>query len=340
MNTHRLAIVCVAATSLLAGCGSGGGSSSSEGPVIGYSVRSLEDPFQAIQATVVADEAKSAGVDLLPVIDAGGDGAKQNQDVSTLLQRGIKGLLINPIDPAAIVPAIEKANSQGVPVVTLDTAASSGEVAMNVSVDNIDAAAKACEVVGSDLSGRGTVLNLEGAMDNNVGVARSKGFTDCIAENYPDIDVISKSMNWQPAECARVAQTVLSTTKIDGIYSAASIVCTDQVTSVLKKLDMYAPVGSPGHIVHVSLDGSPSGVDAVRSGALDALMSFPMNETATVALYWLQRAMDGEPIKEGPTEHDSEVTNIDGQLFDQLPSTVVTKDNADDPDLWGNQIGN
>jgi len=316
--------------------GATGGASEQE-TTFGYSIRTLDDPFQALEATAVTKAAEAAGITMLPVVNANGDAAKQNQDVNNLLTRGISGLLVNPIDPDAIVPAIEKANSMGVPVVTVDSTSNGGDVVMDVTADNAQAGAQACEVMGDRLGGTGTVLNLQGSLNNDVGIARSDGFTECISEKFPGIEVISKPMNWSAQECAQVAQTVLSTSQVDGIYTAASIICTDPVNNVLQQLGRSTPTGDPSHVVHVSIDGSPGGLAAVRGGTLDAIISQPLDQFATYAVYWLQRAVKGETAQAGPTDHNSTVVEINGHLVDQLPVTTVTTENVDDPSLWGNQ---
>lgn len=331
-------ILAAASTLALTSCGANSvRGASADGAPVGYSIRTLDDPFQSLEAKSVEVEAKAAGLDILPVVNANGDPAKQNQDVNALLTKGIKGLIINPIDADAIVPAIEKANARDVPVVTVDSNANGGEIAIEVTADNYQVGEQACEAMGKALGGKGTVLNLQGTLDSRVGVERSQGFTDCIAEDYPGIKVVSKPMDWSAQRCASAAQTVLSTSDVDGIYTAASIICTAPVTDVLKKLDKFAPAGEPGHVVHVSMDGAPNGLQAVRDGELDAIVSQPLDQFAKYAVYWLQRAMDGDSIETGGTDHNSEVVEVDGKLIDQLPVTTVTKTNVDDEGLWGNQ---
>src|SRR5690349_4712807 len=122
MKSRWIVPVVALAAMTLSACGSGAeststsGSGSAEQVTFGYSIRTLDDPFQALEATAVTKAAEAAGVTMLPVVNANGDAAKQNQDVNNLLTRGINGLLVNPIDPDAIVPAISKANSLNIPV--------------------------------------------------------------------------------------------------------------------------------------------------------------------------------------------------------------------------------
>jgi simple sugar transport system substrate-binding protein/ribose transport system substrate-binding protein len=52
---------------------------------------------------------------------------------------------------------------------------------------------------------------------------------------------------------------------------------------------------------------------------------------------YLVRALKGETFKEGPTDHNSTIVKKGDNLFDLLPTPVVTKDNVDDKALWGNK---
>jgi len=73
------------------------------------------------------------------VVDSKNKIAKQVSDIEDLLTQNIDFLVINPIDEAGIVPAIEAANKRGVPVITIDRAASGGKVAVHVGFDNYKA---------------------------------------------------------------------------------------------------------------------------------------------------------------------------------------------------------
>ncbi|MGF9648825.1 sugar ABC transporter substrate-binding protein [Pseudarthrobacter oxydans] len=304
---------------------------------MGYSARYVSDTFQAAQVNQVTTQAKEQGVSMLPVVNANNDPAKQNEDINSLLGRGIKGLIVNPANSQAIVPAIQKAKAANVPVVTVDTSAAPGApVAMQVTSDNYQAGQTACEALGGVINA-GTVLNLQGDLSTAVGQDRSNGFTDCITKNFPNISVISKPTDWDSDKCADVARAVLTTEKIAGVYAAGTMVCLGPVTTVLQSIDRFAPTGDPKHMPFVAIDGSKPELDAIRDGRLDAVISQPLDQFAKYAIYWLKRAMAGENITAGPTDHNSEVVEINGALTDKLPVTLVTKQNVDDPALWGNQ---
>jgi ribose transport system substrate-binding protein len=71
--------------------------------------------------------AKDQGFDLVQT-NANGDAQQQVNDAINLLSQGVTALVLNPIDSKAIIPAVEKANSMGIPVFTLDRGSDGGKV--------------------------------------------------------------------------------------------------------------------------------------------------------------------------------------------------------------------
>jgi ribose transport system substrate-binding protein len=335
-----------AALALLAACGDGGGGSAGGGGTggeggdlrIGYAGFALDTAFLSTLAAKVEEAGKNAG-GTVTVTSADADPAKQANDVNTLVSGGANGIIIDPVNADAIVPAINRAASQGAKVVVIDgTASASENIAIQVATDNYGAGAEGCQVVGEPLKSKGnaTVLNLQGGLDNQAAQNRSNGFTDCMKKSYPDIQVISRSYNWDAAQCSQIVKTQFSTDQIDGVF-AASAQCLGPVKSALEGQGRLVPAGEPGHMPFAIIDGTPEELDAVREGTLSASIVQPLGEIANYGVYWLQRAIKGEPIQAGPTEHGTEVREIDGTLRDLVDPIVVTKENVDDPKLWANE---
>ncbi|MGC5172763.1 sugar ABC transporter substrate-binding protein [Microbacterium sp. DT81.1] len=334
----------VAAAALLAGCagnagsGGSGGTSGASGDdlKIGYAGFALDTAFLSTLASEVEAAGEEAGA-TVTVTTADADPAKQANDINTLVTGGAQGILVDPVNADAVVPAINKAAQAGAKVVVIDGTASDAEgISIQVATDNYGAGAEGCAIVGDLLDGEATVLNLQGGLDNQAAQGRTNGFEECMAENYPDITVISKSYNWDAAECAQIVQTQFSSTQIDGVF-AASAQCLGPVESTLEAQGRLVPSGQEGHIPFAIVDGTPEELEAVRSGTLTASIVQPLGEMASAGVYWLERAIAGESIEEGPTDHGTEVVESGGTLRDLLDPIVVTSENVDDPALWGNQ---
>jgi ABC-type sugar transport system substrate-binding protein len=245
--------------------------------------------------------------------------------------------MVVPIDANAIVPAIKAANDRHVPVVSVAEVPQGGKVYVTVNGDNVAMGASACQTIGQRLNGKGAVLELYGTLSSSNGRDRHQGFLDCMKSRYPGIEVVSKPTEWEAAEATDAAQTVLSTRKIDGIYTASDSVMGPGVTKVLQDQGKLKPVGEPGHVVTVSVDGTPFALRQVRDGYQDAVVSQPLDLFAKYGVSYVADALAGKPVLPGPTDHGSKVVESNGNLVDLLPSPVVTKANVEDQTLWGNQ---
>lgn len=340
--------LCLAAM-LAAGCGgdeSSGGSTattsggSSDAPElkIGAAYPNFT-PFYSVMYGFTKDQmAEQGGGELLEAANANYDAARQITDIRNLVGLGANGLLIAIADPKAITPGLDYAAEEGVPVVALDVAPGSGEVYMVVRADNQRMAEEACRALGERIGGRGTVLQLQGDLASINAQDRTKGFEDCMAANYPDVRIIARETKWKTDVSANHAQTVLNANPdLAGIYMQSDTIDLAGVKQALKSVGRDAKVGEEGHVVVVGIDGTPQGLDAVRDGTVDAIVSQPIDLYAKYGVSYLKEAAAGKTQRTGPTDHDSTIVETTGgNLEDRLPSPVVTKDNVDDPNLWGN----
>lgn len=335
--------VAAAAALSVTACTSGGGTGSETGDaqtLVGYSAPYLSDPYMIVEMELTVKFLEAEGFKVLPTVNADSDPALQVTQVTSLLDQGANGLVVVPVDANSIIPALDLAESKEVPVVTIDTAPAGGTVAMIIRADNVLMGAQACEYMGEEMGGQGTILQLQGMLSQSAGAERTSGFEDCMKENYPDIIIISKPTDWDPAKATDQAQTALvSNPEISGIYMQSDDVMFQGVLSVLQQAGRAAKVGEPGHIVMVGIDGGAGGLQGIRDGYIDALVSQPLDLYAKFAAYYLKGALAGETWKEGPTDHDSVISVYEGNLQDLLPAPMVTIDNVDDPGLWGNNVG-
>lgn len=306
---------------------------------MGYSVGFLTDPFQAIQVDLTLAEAKQAGLKTLPVANANGDPAKQITDFHNLIAEGAQGIITVPTDSDAIVPALDYAYSKHVPVVGIDIAPAGGHAAIIVRADNVRMGADACQTIGKQLGGKGTVLSMMGDQATTNGRDRTTGFAECMKKNYAGIRLIQQPTYWKADKATAVAQTVVtSTPDLAAIYMQSDSVMLAGVLNVLKTAGKLTQVGAPHHIMLLSIDGTPLALKAIRNGWLDAAISQPLNLYVKFGVAYLIQAVNGATFQVGPTDHDSHTVAYKGSFMDLLPAPIVTKANVDDAALWGNHV--
>jgi ribose transport system substrate-binding protein len=176
---------------------------------IGLSVSTLNNPFFVTLRDGARAAADKAGLDLV-VLDAQDKVEKQVADIEDLTQKKVKVILVNPTDAAAVVPAIQRANAAGVPVITVDRAASGGKVAFHIASDNVAGGRLAGEFVCKLLGGKGKVVELEGIPGSSAARDRGKGFNDQLRASCPGVAVVARqTANFDRGQGLSVMENVL-----------------------------------------------------------------------------------------------------------------------------------
>ncbi|GAA4008202.1 sugar ABC transporter substrate-binding protein [Streptomyces sp. NBC_01352] len=316
--------------------GSGGGDGTGK---VGVILPLLTSPFWQSYNDYVPKTAKSEGVDAMKTVNSNSDPSQQITDINNVLNQGIKGLVVAPLDSAAIEAGLDQAERKGVPVVAVDVAPDKGKVAMVVRANNVAYGEKACQYLGKEISS-GKVVQIMGDLASVNGRERSEAFRSCVKKNFPKLKVLEIPAKWESDTAASKLDTLLNANPdIKGIYMQAGGVYLAPTLQTLKSKGMLKKAGQAGHITIVSNDGIPQEFDAIRKGEIDATVSQPADLYAKYGMYYIKAAMQGKTFEPGPTDHDSTIVKLpSGILEDQLPAPLVTKENVDDPKLWGNTV--
>ncbi|MBN8629294.1 MAG: sugar ABC transporter substrate-binding protein [Rhodobacterales bacterium] len=303
---------------------------------VAFAGAKLTDPFMVALTGMITEQAKSQNANLLAPTNANGDAAQQFNDIQTLLTKSPGAMIIAPVDGEAIVPAIKAANEAGVPVIVVDAAPTGGDIAMVIRADNYGMGVSACNEMGKRLGGKGTVLDLQGALTSTNARDRTNGFGECMAQKFPDIEVLQRPTDWDMAKATDALQIVVSTGELDGVYIASDYFLPG-VAKVLQDANRWVPVGTEGHVTLIGIDGNPDALKAIRDGFQDATVSQPVDLYAQYSIHYSLTSAAKTDVAEGETDHGSIISrNEFGSLSDALPAPLVTKDNVDDPNLWGN----
>jgi ABC-type sugar transport system substrate-binding protein len=308
------------------------------GETIGYSSPFLFSQFQVILQDQTVAAAEAAGLTALSPTNADGDSGKQITDIRNLVGAGAEGLVVVANDSKAIIPGLDFAVEQNIPVVSIDIGPDGGSLYAIVRADNIGMGWIACKAMAEAIGDSGKVLSLQGAQTSINGRERTQGFHDCITQEHPNIELIERPTDWDATKQAAALQTVLAANPdLKGVFQQSDYALSPTL-NVLKQAGRDAKVGEEGHIYNISIDASPQALELIRSGDLDAGISQPLDLYAKYGVQYLVDAFAGKELQLGPTDHGSEVVEFNGNKMDLLPAVLVTKENVDDPNLWGNQV--
>ena len=129
----------------LTGCSQGG----SNEIKLAFVPKSLNNPVFKITRQGAEDKVKTMGegVSFRWIGPATTDAAAQSQIIDDLIVQGVNGICLSCNDPDALMPAINRAVTAGVTVITWDSDSPKSNRLTNVSIDQVKAGAKAAELL-------------------------------------------------------------------------------------------------------------------------------------------------------------------------------------------------
>ncbi len=125
---------------------------------IGFSLWTMQFTFFQNVEKGVKDACKDFGFKYV-MIDQNSDATKMVQDINALVGQKVSGIVITPVDPGAIGPAVENARKNGIPVVCADIGKSGPVNALLIS-DNFKGGQLAAEFLAGKLNDTSKPLGL------------------------------------------------------------------------------------------------------------------------------------------------------------------------------------
>ena len=310
-----------------------------------------EDPFW-VSATDAAKVIVEANGYNYKVLNANNDNMTQVNQISDAIALNPAGVLIGAVDSRGVVSVVKELQDAGIPIgVIIRNIPDAGKI--DVTVDpNIfgvgqKSAINALNLLFSKYGAyQGKVLEIEGALIDNFSVDSHNGFMS-IMENFPDVTIVSKeATDWSFEKAANIAEDWLSVNPDTDLIYVHSDWLTQAVPPVLERMG-YGPAGEDDHVFVVSAGAMPFGLPFVRTGYIDMTTEIPTLKVSKMAAYWLIQIAQGNKVPDEVNlfEPGLSVKMIDTKVKVEerswgthiaVPPAVVTVNNVDDPDLWGN----
>lgn len=251
---------------------------------IGVSLSTLNNPFFVSIKEAIQKEAKNNNFKI-KVVDAQDDSAKQSNDIDDLIQQQVDYLIINPTDSAAISSAVQNANAQDIPVITLDRSVEKGKVTQFIASDNVAGGKMAGEYIVKQVGEKASVGELEGVPGASATRERGKGF-HIVADKQ--LAVASKqTAKFNRAEGLNVTQNMIqSHPDIKAIFAHNDEMALGAIEAIGTK-----------DILVVGFDGNDDAMKSIKNKKLDATIAQQpalMGEYAVKAILDLK---DGKTIK-------------------------------------------
>jgi ribose transport system substrate-binding protein len=239
--------------------------------------------------------------------------------VENMISRGVKGIVLAPLDDVALRGPVANAVKAGIPVVIIDSGLKSEDHLSFVSTDNKVGGYKGGKRLAELLGGKGKVILLRYQEGSASTMNREQGFLDAMKE-YPDIEVVSQNQyGGATTESAyKASENLLAPYKTDSGPSIDGIFCPNESTT-FGMLRALQDGGIAGKVKFVGFDSSEKLVQALGQGELHGLvLQDPMN-MGYLGVKTMVQHLNGEEVEE----------RID------TGSEVATKENMNDPRIQG-----
>ena len=266
------------------------GSASAGQYKIALMVKDSTTPFWRYVVTGAQDVAKELDCEVIEYAPLQTQNLEEQvRQVEDAVQKGVSAICIAPIDSEGIIPAIEKANAAGIPVITTNSKAAGGKIETFVGVDNYEAAKTLAQYMMDKLGGKGNLVIIEGNPAGQTSQDRVRGFTEVIAK-YPNVKLlVSQPGMFQRAEAMNIMENILqSNSDIDAVMAL-----NDEMA--LGSIQAIRDAGIDGVMV-TGFDGAKEGLEAIKAGIMYASMNQAPFDQGGVAVRAAVDVLNGKKI--------------------------------------------
>ncbi len=221
--------------------------------------------------------------------DAGGNSARQIQDIDELVAGGIDLLITSPRDAGLMAPVIDRVSARGIPVILLSRRTAGEGHTSFIRADNRDIARRAARRLSERLGGQGRILILQHIPTTTPAIERTEGFLEEL-RHHPGLQVVAikRADSLRDKAILAVEEALAEGLAFDAIYAQS-----DSMAAGARAALRHAGL-DPRRIPIVGIDYISEAREAIRAGEQDASFVYPTfaAEGADVAL----RILRGEPV--------------------------------------------
>lgn len=228
---------------------------------IGVSLPQDDNPFYIGMLRGIRARAAELGWEVVSV-SSQEDKARQINGVQDLIARGVKGILISPIDATGVNAAYDAAAAAKVPIISLARGSTSPNQTLHVAMDEKQVGRDIGAWIAQRIGGKGKVALIAGPP----GAPTFKNLTDGIKESFAKakgIEVVFEQYGALTRERGlKLAEDALTANPdITAIYGANDDVALGASQAVVA-------AGKKGKILVTGMNGIPPAMRAVKEGSL------------------------------------------------------------------------
>ncbi|AMV37051.1 sugar ABC transporter substrate-binding protein [Planctomyces sp. SH-PL62] len=258
---------------------------------IGAVLPTFNHPFFLAMKDGMEAKARELGLEV-DVRDGQDDDAKQIAQVETLLNLGLKAVILCPRDEDALTPAVEAANRVSVPILALNRRINGGEVVSYVGADDAEGGVLQGEELVRLLGPKGgKIVYLEGTEGSSPQRKRNAGLM-AVLQKHPEIEVADSRFAGFQEDKAKSVMTDLVRRFQPGEIRAV-VAQSDEMA--LPAAEVAQAEGWKDVMV-LGFDGSQAAFDAVRDGRLACTILQDPREQGAKAVEVMAAKLKGETV--------------------------------------------
>ncbi len=185
---------------------------------IGITYQNLTNEFILLIADAVEAKAAELGVELI-ALDGQGNAETQISQVEGFIAQGVDAIILNPFDENGCVPAVNKANEAGIPIIDVNgLVANVDECTSYVGSDSVESGRIAMRAMAEALGGKGNIVVIHGPTGHSAEIDRQEGILD-VLKDFPDIKIVAEApADWDRAKGMSLMENWMQTgEEINGV---------------------------------------------------------------------------------------------------------------------------
>ena len=261
------------------------------GITIGVSLPQDDNPFYIAMLKGIRAAAQERGWQVA-YVSSQEDKLKQINGVQDLVARGVKGILISPIDAVGVNAAYDAAAAAKIPIISVARGSGSPNQTLHVAMDEKQVGRDIAAWTAKALNGKGKVALLGGPSGAPTFRNLIDGYTEVIAKS-PGISIVFKTdgpltreRGLKHAEDALVANPDLA-----AIYTANDDVALGASQAVVA-------AGRKGKIIVTGMNGVPPALRAVKEGNLAMTIELNPATWGRLGVEVLEKYLKGQKFEQ------------------------------------------
>ena len=197
---------------------------------------------------------------------------KQIRDIESFIAEKVDLIIVSPNEAVPLTPVIEKAMSEGIPVVLVDRKTSNSKYTAYVGADNYQIGKEVGVYIANLLNGKGNVVEIRGLKGSTPDKERHEGFVSVIS-NYPEIKIVYQNDGgWLRKQAKeRMTEAIQKIPSIDLVFAHND----EMATGAHEALRVVSGIKSPIILGIDALPGTDGGIQKVINGTIDATFIYP-----------------------------------------------------------------